>query len=398
MNCGWHVWTLCCGPSWIVRLTCGNYEVWSIMNCVVDMWELRGVVYQELWLRCGNYVLWSTMGCGLDEGAVWRGPSWIVVEMWELCVVVHHELWLRCGNYVVWSTTHHELWLRCGNYVVRSIMNCGWDVGTMWCGPSWIVVGMCDLCGVVHHELCGWHVGTTWCCLHELWLRCGNYVMWSIMNCGWDVGTVWSIMNCGWDVGTMCCGPPWIVVEMLELYSVVHHELWLRCWNYVVWFIMNLWLRCLNYVVWFIMNCCWDVGTMCCGSSWIVVEMWELCGVVHHELCLRCWNYVVWSIMNCGWHVGTMWCGSSLIVVRDVGTMWCGPSWIVVEMWELCGVVHHELWLKCGNYVVWSIMNCGWDVGTMCCVTLLCIGTFYSCNGMYVPNFSSYEILKWTAH
>ena len=31
-------------------------------------------------------------------------------------------------------------------------------------------------------------------------------------------------------------------------------------------------------------------------------------------------------------------------------------------------------------------------------VTLLCIGTFYSCNGMYVPNFSSYEILKWTAH
>ena len=31
-------------------------------------------------------------------------------------------------------------------------------------------------------------------------------------------------------------------------------------------------------------------------------------------------------------------------------------------------------------------------------VTLLCIGTFYSCNGMYVPNFSSYEIPKWTAH
>ena len=31
-------------------------------------------------------------------------------------------------------------------------------------------------------------------------------------------------------------------------------------------------------------------------------------------------------------------------------------------------------------------------------VTLLCIGTFYSCNGMYVTNFSSYEILKWTAH
>ena len=55
--------------------------------------------------------------------------------------------------------------------------------------------------------------------------------------------------------------------------------------------------------------------------------MLELCGVVHHEMCFRCWNYVVWSIMNC---------------VLDVGTMWCGPSSIVVEMLELCGVVHHE--------------------------------------------------------
>ena len=29
-------------------------------------------------------------------------------------------------------------------------------------------------------------------------------------------------------------------------------------------------------------------------------------------------------------------------------------------------------------------------------VTLLCVGTFYSCNGMYVPNFCNYEISKWT--
>ena len=38
------------------------------------------------------------------------------------------------------------------------------------------------------------------------------------------------------------------------------------------------------------------------------------------------------------------------------------------------------------------------DVRKFTSVTLLCIGTFYSCNGMYVPNFSSYEIPKWTAH
>ena len=46
-----------------------------------------------------------------------------------------------------------------------------------------------------------------------------------------------------------------------------------------------------------------------------MVEMWELCGVVHHEL--------------------------------------------LVEMWELCGSVNYVLWLRCGNYVVWSIMNFG---------------------------------------
>ena len=31
-------------------------------------------------------------------------------------------------------------------------------------------------------------------------------------------------------------------------------------------------------------------------------------------------------------------------------------------------------------------------------VTLLCVGTFYSCNGMYVPNFCGYEISKWVLH
>ena len=42
--------------------------------------------------------------------------------------------------------------------------------------------------------------------------------------------------------------------------------------------------------------------------------------------------------------------------------------------------------------------SCQCFYGNFACVTLLCIGTFYSCNGMYVPNFSSYEIPKWTAH
>ena len=60
-----------------------------------------------------------------------------------------------------------------------------------------------------------------------------------------------------------------------------------------------------------------------------MVEMFELCGVGLYELWLRCGKYVVWSIMNCG------------------------------EMWELCGVFHHELWLRCWSYVVWSIMICG---------------------------------------
>ena len=50
--------------------------------------------------------------------------------------------------------------------------------------------------------------------------------------------------------------------------------------------------------------------------------------MVHHELLLRRGNYVVLHIMNC---------------CLDKGTMWCGNSRIVVEAWELCDVVHHEL-------------------------------------------------------
>ena len=74
----------------------------------------------------------------------------------------------------------------------------------------------------------------------------------------------------------------------------------------------------------------------------------------------------------------------------------CGLPKIAISIY--CGYSkepsHGDGSFKCPQHVfiVWRHM---WKVQF---VTLLCIGTFYSCNGMYVPNFSSYEILKWTAH